>query len=151
MSSFALEQVLLAGFHTSVEADKRTEQLRSNLGFQAKNRVARLAIGRSLAEAHHPDDNIEGSGKPIKGDVLFGLDELPLWIGLLVTHFRKAQPQEDITLATIQELVRRHWHRGCGYSSRTGKRQTRTTKSLLIFWSAGGQICQRSGLLKRPC
>ncbi len=112
MSSFALEQVLLAGFHTSVEADKRTEQLRSNLGFQAKNRVARLAIGRSLAEAHHPDDNIEGSGKPIKGDVLFGLDELPLWIGLLVTHFRKAQPQEDITLATIQELVRRHWHRG---------------------------------------
>jgi len=110
--NFALEQVLLAGFHTSADADRRTEQLRSNLGFQAKNRVARLAIGRSLSESSYPDDSLEGAGKPIKGDVLFGLDELPLWIGLLVTHLKKTQPRTDVTLATIQELVKRHWHRG---------------------------------------
>jgi len=58
MNAFTLEQVLLAGFHTSGEADKRTEQLRSSLGLSAKNRIARLAIGRSLSEASYPSGNL---------------------------------------------------------------------------------------------
>lgn len=112
MSGFTLEQVLLAGFQTSADADKRTEQLRSNLGLQAKNRVARLAIGRSLSEASYPTGNLDGAGKPIKGDVLFGLESLPMWVGLLFTHLRITDPRAELNLATLQDLVKRHWNRG---------------------------------------
>ena len=112
MNAFTLEQVLLAGFHTSGEADKRTEQLRSSLGLSAKNRIARLAIGRSLSEASYPSGNLDSAGRHIKGDVLFGLDELPLWIGSLVTHLRKTDPRAELTLATLQDLIKRHWNRG---------------------------------------
>lgn len=112
MAALTLEQVLLAGFQTSAEADRRTEHLRSNLGLQAKNRVARLAIGRSLSEATYPTGSLDGAGKPIKGDVLFGLEELPLWVGLLFTHLRRADPRAELTLPTLQDLVKRHWSRG---------------------------------------
>lgn len=112
MSAFNLEQVLLAGFQTSAEADKKTEQLRSNLGLSAKNRVARLAIGRSLSEATYPTGSMDGVGKPIKGDVLFGLDSLPLWVTLLFTHLRVTDPRAELNLATLQDLVKRHWNRG---------------------------------------
>ena len=104
--------MLLAGFQTSGEADKRTEQLRSSLGLSAKNRIARLAIGRSLAEAGYPTGSLDGAGKAIKGDVLFGLNELPLWVGLLFTHLQKTDPRAELTLATLQDLVKRHWNRG---------------------------------------
>lgn len=112
MNAITLEQVLLAGFQTSAEADRRTEQLRSNLGLSAKNRIARLAIGRSLSESSYPTGNLDGAGKPIKGDVLFGLNELPLWVGLLFTHLKKTDSRAELTLPTLQDLVKRHWNRG---------------------------------------
>lgn len=112
MSAFTLEQVLLAGFQTSAEADKRTEQLRSNLGLSAKNRVARLAIGRSLSEASYPTGNLDSAGRSIKGDVLFGLESLPLWVALLFTHLRMTDPRAEQSLSTLQDLVKRHWNRG---------------------------------------
>jgi hypothetical protein len=112
MNAITLEQVLLAGFQTSAEADRRTEQLRSSLGLSAKNRVARLAIARSLSESSYPTGNLDGAGKPIKGDVLFGLNELPLWVGLLFTHLKKTDPRAELTLATLHDLVKRHWNRG---------------------------------------
>ncbi|TAK72452.1 MAG: DUF1832 domain-containing protein [Betaproteobacteria bacterium] len=112
MSAITLEQVLLAGFQTSAEADRRTEQLRSGLGLSAKNRIARLAIGRSLSEATYPTGSLDGAGKSIKGDVLFGLDELPLWVGLLFTHLKKTDPRAELTLSTLHDLVKRHWNRG---------------------------------------
>jgi DNA sulfur modification protein DndE len=112
MTTITLEQVLLAGFQTSAEADRRTEQLRSSLGLSAKNRVARLAIGRSLSESSYPTGNLDGAGRPIKGDVLFGLNELPLWVGLLFTHLKKTNPRAELTLPTLQDLVKRHWDRG---------------------------------------
>ncbi|MGV8894456.1 MAG: helicase HerA domain-containing protein [Burkholderiaceae bacterium] len=112
MSAVTMEQVLLAGFQADTEADKYTELLRSNLGLSAKNRVARLAMGRSLSETAHPSASLSGAGKPIKGDVLFGVEELPLWVGLLFTHLRRVNPRADLTLATLQDLVKRHWSRG---------------------------------------
>ena len=112
MSAVTMEQVLLAGFQADTEADKYTELLRSNLGLSAKNRVARLAMGRSLSETTHPSASLSGAGKPIKGDVLFGVEELPLWVGLLFTHLRRVNPRADLTLATLQDLVKRHWSRG---------------------------------------
>src|SRR6218665_541846 len=112
MSAVALMHILLAGFQTSSDADKRTEQLRSSLGFRAKNRVARLAIGRSLSESSDPPGSSDGAGKSIKGDVLFGVEELPLWVGLLFTHLRRVDPRAELTLSTLQDLVKRHWNRG---------------------------------------
>lgn len=112
MSAISIEQVLLAGFQTSGEADKRTEQLRSSLGLSAKNRVARLAIGRSLSDSSFPASALDSMGRPIKGDVLFGLNELPLWTGLLFTHLLKTNPKAELSLATLQDLVKRHWNRG---------------------------------------
>ncbi|MEO6563886.1 MAG: DUF87 domain-containing protein [Nitrosospira sp.] len=107
-----MEQVLLAGFQATAEADKHTEFLRSNLGLSAKNRVARLAIGRSLSEITYPSGNLSGTGKLIKGDVLFGVEELPLWVGLLFTHLRRIDSRAELTLATLQDVVKRHWSRG---------------------------------------
>ena len=112
MSAITLEHVLLAGFHTAGEADKNTELLRSSLGLSAKNRVARLAIGRSLSEASYPTGSLDSMGRPIKGDVLFGINELPLWVGLLFTHLKQTDPRAVLTLPTLQDLVKRHWHRG---------------------------------------
>lgn len=112
MAALTLEQALLAGFQTSAEADRHTEYLRSSLGLQAKNRVARLAIGRSLSESSYPIGSLDAAGKPIKGDVLFGMEDLPLWVGLLFAHLRHTDPQADLTLSTLQELVKRHWSRG---------------------------------------
>lgn len=112
MSAFTLEQVLLAGFQTSAEADRHTEHLRSSLGLSAKNRIARLAIGRSLSEASFPTGTLDGSGRPIKGDVLFGLNELPLWVGLMLTHLKKTNPRAELTLPILQDMVKRHWDRG---------------------------------------
>jgi len=112
MSTVTLEQALLADFKTSADAYKRTEQLRSSLGLQANNRVARLAIGRSLSESNDPAGSLDGAGKQIKGDVLFGMEELPLWVGLLFTHLRRTDPRAELTLSTLQDLVKRHWNRG---------------------------------------
>jgi len=112
MTALTMEQVLLAGFQATIEADKHTELLRSNLGLSAKNRVARLAMGRSLSETTDPSASSSGAGKPIKGDILFGVDELPLWVGLLFTHHRCIDPHVELTLATLQNLVKRHWSRG---------------------------------------
>lgn len=112
MSDLSLEAVLLANFLTSADADKRTEALKSNLGLSARYRVARLAMGRSLSEPTFPTQNIDAQGKTIKGELLFGVDELPLWVGLLFTHTRTINPRAELSLATLQNVVKRHWHRG---------------------------------------
>ena len=74
--------------------------------------MARLAIGRSLSEITYPSGNLSGTGKLIKGDVLFGVEELPLWVGLLFTHLRRIDSRAELTLATLQDVVKRHWSRG---------------------------------------
>ncbi|MFL9709342.1 DndE family protein [Methylobacillus sp. Pita1] len=112
MSNISLESVLLANFQTSGQADKFTEQLRSSLGLSARYRVARLALGRSLSDPSYPNENIDSQGKTIKGELLFGIEELPLWVGLLLSHAKKANPKEEFTLAALQNIVKRHWHRG---------------------------------------
>lgn len=112
MSDLSLEAVLLANFQTSADADKRTEALKSNLGLSARYRVARLALGRSLSEPTFPTQNVDAQGKTIKGELLFGVDELPLWVGLLFTHTRTINPRAELNLATLQNVVKRHWHRG---------------------------------------
>lgn len=112
MSDISLESVLISNFQTSSEADKISDEFKSKLGFTVRYRVARLAIGRSLGESTFPTQNIDGSGRPIKGELLFGLGELPLWIALLVSNIKKYNPKQELSIATLQNAVKRHWHRG---------------------------------------
>lgn len=113
MSDISLENVLVSNFQTSAEADKITEMLKGKLGLSVRYRIARLAIGRSLGEPNFPKQNVDAQGKTIKGDLLFGLDEYPLWVGLLITNIKKqVQQPEELTIATLQSSVRRHWHQG---------------------------------------
>ncbi len=112
MSDISLENVLVSNFQTSAEADKITEMLKGKLGLSVRYRVARLAIGRSLGEPNFPTQNADAQGKTIKGDLLFGLDEYPLWVGLLITNIKNHIPKAELTIATLQNAVRRHWQRG---------------------------------------
>lgn len=112
MSDLTLESVLVSNFQTSGDADKISDEFRAKFGFTVRYRVARLAIGRSLGEPTFPMQNIDSSGRPIKGELLFGMDELPLWVALLVTNMRKHFPDGEVSLATLQNAVKRHWHRG---------------------------------------
>lgn len=112
MSNISLESALVSNFQTSGEADKISDEFKSKLGFTVRYRVARLAIGRSLGEPTFPTQNTDSSGRPIKGELLFGLDELPLWIALLASNIKKHFPNGDLSVASLQNAVRRHWHRG---------------------------------------
>lgn len=35
-----------------------------------------------------------------------------MWVGLLFTHLKKTDPRAELSLATLQDLVKRHWNRG---------------------------------------
>ena len=112
MSDITLENVLVSNFQTSGDADKISDEFKSKLGFTVRYRVARLAIGRSLGESTFPTQNIDSSGRPLKGELLFGMDELPLWVALLTTNIKKHFPNGELNVATLQNAVKRHWHRG---------------------------------------
>lgn len=112
MSDISLENVLVSNFQTSAEADKITEMLKGKLGLSVRYRIARLAIGRSLGESTFPTQNVDAQGKTIKGDLLFGLDEYPLWVGMLITNIKAHNLKPELSIASLQIAVRRHWHRG---------------------------------------
>lgn len=112
MADWTIEKALLANFASSSEAYRQTDELRVRLGFAARAPIARMAIGRSLGETTIPPKVPDMMGKPIKGDTLFGVEEHPLWIALLVANFRDLFPKAPITLPAIQDAVARHWHRG---------------------------------------
>ncbi len=112
MSDISLESVLVSNFQTSAEADKITEMLKGKLGLSVRYRVARLALGRSLGESTFPTQNVDSQGKTIKGELMFGLEEYPLWVGMLITSIQKHSAITDLTIATLQNAVKKHWHRG---------------------------------------
>ena len=112
MSEISLESVLITNFQTSGEADKISDDFKSKLGFTVRYRVARLAIGRSLGEPTFPTQNIDSSGRPLKGELLFGLEELPLWVALFVSNLKKHFPNGELNIAALQNAAKRHWHRG---------------------------------------
>lgn len=111
-ASFATEEVWGANFNTSGDAWRETDRLRALLGLETRAQVARLAVGRSLGSEEPAADTPDRLGKGIRGHILFEGRELPIWIGILVTQCRLEQPGTDILLGDLQEVVRRHWHRG---------------------------------------
>ncbi|MBK7397134.1 MAG: DndE family protein [Myxococcales bacterium] len=108
----SLAELQAANFRTTKQADDINTELMRRLGLRSRYEPARLAIARSLSMPEPPDvieEAEDEAGKVIKGEHLFGTGgDLGAWIALVVEH----TPGECSSRKDIQELVRRHWHRG---------------------------------------
>jgi DNA sulfur modification protein DndE len=109
----SLMDLVDADYRTTHEADDINTKMMTKLGVKTRYEPARLAIARSLCIEEQPPELPRGEddedGKAIKGRNLFGTGEdLNTWIALIVEHAKR----DDITRKDIQDLVRRHWHRG---------------------------------------
>lgn len=95
-----------ANFKTSKRADVVNDLLKAKLGLQHRYEPARLAIAHSLAlpdtVAPLSDDDADDAGKVIMGKTLFGDDEMPVWVAMIV----EKAGQLDPTVEDIQEQVR---------------------------------------------
>lgn len=112
MSELSIQQILNSRFHTSTEADKITSDLRSGLGLSTKANVARLAIGRSLAQGAFKDENTDAKGLEIPAASLFSQDDIGIWVGLIVTHAQTYGLEAIDSMDAFRTAVRKHWHRG---------------------------------------
>lgn len=113
MSSLVIQQIMTSRYRTSIEADKLTVSLMSNLGLSTKANVVRLAIGRSLAlSAFNDSEAVDSKGMEIPAAILFTQDDISTWVGLIVTHAREHSAAPIDSMESFREAVRRHWHRG---------------------------------------
>lgn len=105
-----LVDILRADFRTSFSADRSNTELQHALELPFRYHPARLAIAISLKNPEAPRAASDSNGRPIKGETLFGQDELDLalWTGLITEH---AGPTV-MTRRQMQDLVAAHWERG---------------------------------------
>jgi DNA sulfur modification protein DndE len=87
------------------------------------------------------DDDADDSGKVIMGKTLFGDDEMPVWVAMIVEKSGLLDP----TVEDIQEQVRRHWHRGilllqAEWESCEGENPDGVYERFILF------LAQRAGL-----
>ena len=111
MSALDLSQILSSRFRTSAEADKYTNALMQGLGLSTKANIARLAIGRSLALGALSDESVDSKGLEIPAQALFSQADIPVWVGLIVTHAEKCG-QQISDMEGLRNAVKKHWHRG---------------------------------------
>ncbi|EOD8982455.1 TPA: DndE family protein [Pseudomonas aeruginosa] len=109
-SSLQIGDIARADFRTSAILDAENTRLQKAFGFQFRYSPARLAIAMSLSDESFPPSVSELNGKPIRGDTLFGQDEVDLaaWASMIVEH----SGEESISRRRFQELVGAHWARG---------------------------------------
>lgn len=112
MNDFTITNILLANFQPSVESDRLSEHLKKMLGFSTRYKIARLAIGRSLGENSYPPQAPDSKGRPIKGDLLFGVEEHLLWVSIIATNIKKHASTNELSVGNFQDAVKRHWVRG---------------------------------------
>lgn len=105
-----LVDILRTDFRTSALADRSNTELQHALELPFRYHPARLAIAVSLSDPSQPPLTPDATGRPIKGETLFGQDELDLatWAGLIVEH----ATVPAITRRHLQDLVSAHWQRG---------------------------------------
>lgn len=139
--SVQLVDILRADFRTSAGADRSNTELQHALDLPFRYHPARLAIAVSLSDPSPPPIAPDATGRPIKGETLFGQDELDLamWTGLIVEHAAVAA----ITRRQLQDLVSAHWQRG-------------VAKLWLIWTKSAGQrdhffIALAGSPLAEPC
>jgi DNA sulfur modification protein DndE len=105
-------QVWKASFRPFTELETFLDALRQRLRLKHRYEAARLAIGRSLAESKQLDAKsfaVGERGKPISGELLFGDDEIDLWMSVLILD---GQLGEGASLEDFRNLVEAHWARG---------------------------------------
>jgi DNA sulfur modification protein DndE len=111
MSEFTLTRIDRTRYRPTKQAEDFLGYIRSAFNLGDKATVARLALGRSLAEGAPPKNNEIPSqaemGYAIEGTHLFGEEE-DLW-ACLIAGSGQAAPQ---TPQEFRALVEAHWHRG---------------------------------------
>ncbi|RUW53354.1 DUF1832 domain-containing protein [Mesorhizobium sp. M1A.F.Ca.ET.072.01.1.1] len=130
-SPLQIGDIARADFRTSFAADSENSRIQKTLGLPYRYQPARLALSLSLAEPKSPTPISDNSGRPIRGDTLFGQDEadLTLWIALVVEHSGVA----GLTRREFQDLVAAHWARGM-------EKLSKTEKSVLSIEDAFAQL-----------
>lgn len=111
---FDMNELFTAHFSISTDAAETARKLKRDLGFESNYEVARLALGLSMGQDRYPVKQGTGSAGTIRGNILFGKDDYPLWIGLLLTNYLHYHPEEEnnISLSMLQSAVRAHWDNG---------------------------------------
>lgn len=108
------QQAAKAGFKCSRKTFDFCSILRSTFGFQYHYEPARLCIARSLREPSLPAPaSIPSSdaAAPIRGEQLFGSDQIDVWLTLLIEANRFGP---DGTVNDLRQAVEAHWERGAG-------------------------------------
>lgn len=114
MSNLNMQQILNSRFRTSMEADRMTVALMDDLCLSTKANVARLAIGRSLAQGPFNNDGIDSKGLEIPATSLFSQDDIGVWVGLIAAHAKMHGLEPIDSMDAFRAAVRKHWHRGVG-------------------------------------
>ena len=89
---------MLSSIKTNLENRSVITELTNKLQLGAENVVARIALGKSLAEAalYDPDqDWTDSKGKEYPARVLFGA-HLPFYVGLVSQKYQLAKDHPDI-------------------------------------------------------
>lgn len=99
-------------FRTSAAADQKNTELQRSLQLDYRYQPARIAIGLSLSNPQQPHSPADVLGKPIRGETLFGQEDvdLALWLTLLSQHSGIGSPSRK----EVADLVAGHWARGIG-------------------------------------
>lgn len=145
---FTLQQVASIRFRTSLEADRITTALMSNLALSTKANMARLAIGRSLAFGPFSDEHVDAKGSEIPASILFTQEDMAAWVGLIVTHSRTTSTPIR-SMDDFRAAVRRHWHRGAKLLHEdwltTGESYDRFLETLIVRRADLPDVTPRAG------
>ena len=109
-----MNELFAANFSISTVAAEKARKLKRDLGFDHNYEIARLAMGLSLGQECYPDKMGAGSSGSIRGNILFGKDDYPLWVGVLLTNYLQFHPDDEdsISISLLQAVVRAHWDNG---------------------------------------
>lgn len=114
MSNLNIQQILNSRFRTSMDAERMTVALMDDLCLSTKANVARLAIGRSLAQGPFNGDVIDSKGLEIPATSLFSQEDIGVWVGLIAAHAKMHDLEPINSMEAFRTAVRKHWHRGVG-------------------------------------
>ncbi len=104
-------RILKASYHPTAFASELEDHLGALYGFSHRYLTARLCIGLSLAH-HSPVESLpikQPMGTAIKGDTLFGEDDVDIWISLIVIDGNLSSKSTE---HEFRQTVEAHWNRG---------------------------------------
>ncbi len=108
--TLTLVDLFRTDFRASAAADGLNLRLQTDLQLDFRYQPARLAMALSLGDPKPPPPAPDLTGKPIRGETLFGQEEaeMALWVGLFIEH----ADSPILTRRGLQDAVGAHWCRG---------------------------------------